>query len=68
MKVYEIIEERGCGDIQCPYTYHSMGLLYYSKETAKSKANELWLKNTTPEERKDSWCYIHYTVREREVL
>lgn len=29
---------------------------------AEAKANELWLANTTEEDRKSGWCALHYYV------
>ena len=68
MKVYVIVEERGCGDMQSPIYYHATEWIYEDKEDAEKKANELWISNTTEDDRKSGWCALHYNVREREVI
>lgn len=73
MKVYEIVKEIGLGLYESPLQYFNTGLIFKNKIDAENRANELWIENTTPEERiADSapgrWCDIHFRVHERELL
>jgi len=67
MKVYEIIKITGLGVMECPSKTHPTGMIYDTKEAAQNKANELWLENTTDEERKSGWCPLNYSVSEVEI-
>jgi hypothetical protein len=41
--------------------------VYDNYEDAKEKANQLWLENTTEEERKSGWCTLFYHVKKLTV-
>ena len=42
--------------------YHPTEFTFNNYEDAKAKANELWLANTTEEDRKSGWCSLSYYV------
>jgi len=67
-KVFEIIKIVGLGVVESPNKEFSTGLIYHNKETADQKANELWLENTTEEDRNSGWCGLHFIVKERNVM
>lgn len=68
MKVYEVVRTVGLGDQGGPrQTSERTGFIYIDKMLADEKANEMWLSETTEKER-DSWCSIHFNVREVEVI
>ncbi len=64
-KLFEIVKELGFGLQECPYEYHSTGLIFRNYNDAKEEADRLWEENVSEKERKDSWCYTHYCVKER---
>jgi len=68
MKVYLIERCEGFGLYESPYKYSSTGLVYINKDSANARAGKLWVDNVPESERNSTWCPIHYTVREVEVL
>ena len=68
MKVYAIEEQRGLGLSECPSVNYPTEFLFFNKNVAENRAKELWLKNTTEEERKSGWCALNYIVVEKTVI
>ena len=64
-KIYEIIRIEGLGIKECMNRNFSTGLIFYNKEKANKKADELWRELTTEEDRNSGWCSLHFDVEER---
>lgn len=67
MEVFEIVKMVGLGEPQCPYQYHSIGLLFLSEEEAYKEADLLWTHTVTEQERNSGWCSTHYVVKKRNI-
>ncbi len=63
--VFEIVERRGLGVVECINEDYSTGLIFETKESADKKADELWKEKTTEKDRNSGWCGLHYIVKER---
>lgn len=61
---YQIVKVTGLGMWESRYEYFPTGLFFNDKEKAETKAKELWLENTTEQERNSGWCGLHYEVHE----
>ena len=66
--VYEIVKVTGCGVMESPNEYHSIGAIYAEKEKAEQEVDRLWKANITEKDRKSGWCGLHYVVKEREIM
>lgn len=65
MKFYQIIMHQGLGVMECPTISSAIeGELFDNEQKAEQRADELWKKHTTEDERKSSWCPLHYSVKE----
>jgi hypothetical protein len=65
--MYQVIKHEGLGVMECPTETSGTEFIFYRKEDAEKKADELWKENTTEQDRKSGWCALHYSVREVNV-
>lgn len=65
--MYQVIKHMGLGVVECPTTTEETEFIFYKKEDAEKKADELWKENTTKDERESGWCYINYSVKKIEI-
>jgi hypothetical protein len=68
MIAYQVVRHVGLGVQECPTdTIPCVNEVYQERDKAEKRANELWLKNTTPQDRSSNWCYLHYGVKQIEI-
>lgn len=62
--MWQVIKSEGVGVMESPiYDTPLIEEVWKNKDEAEKRALELWLLNTTEQERNSGWCGLHYHVQ-----